>query len=499
MHNNFLTKVYVCLPRRPLSLALRLTLFIGLATTLVFITFGLFMVRSVEQHFAEQDAIELQSVVNDITKLMQCSCNNDEMLAQKINRMVTDHANIFIRVTNAKGIVIYATEGPDLSKIAQQVPANTQFNTDRLSIWQENIATKHPNEESSEKNHDSQPQTYRVAVITLSTTTGNVSNEYTLTAAITMDFHLHYMEQLIRSLWISTLSACVIFIMTARLAVYQGHAPLRYISERIQNITSTNLHTRIETNAVPIELEQLSLSFNKMIERIDNVFQRQSNFSADIAHELRTPITSLATQTQIVLSHPRTIEEYQEVLYSSLEDYEYMAKMISDMLFLAQADNNLLIPEITNINLTEEINAVFEYFEAWAEEREVNLQLVGEINTMILGDRLMLRRVFTNLLSNAVRYTPPKHSVSVHLTQHNNTVEILIENPGTEIPAAHLSKLFDRFYRVDPSRQRKGDGAGIGLSIVKSIIEAHGGNISASSDSLSTKFIIILPKSLLEE
>lgn len=394
MTNNYFAKLYAWLPKRPLSLALRLTLSIGLATTIVFIAFGWFMVRSVEHHFAEQDAIELQSVVNDITKLIQCNCNNDEMIAQKIKKMLTNHAHIFVRLTQAKGDLIYATEGPDLSKIAQKISANTQFNADRLKIWQDEMATAHLNDNT----HNTQAQTYRAAVITLGTNTNDIPNEYTLTAAITIDFHLHYMEQLIRSLWISTVIACVIFIMTARLAVYQGHAPLRYISEQIQNITLTNLHTRIETQGVPIELEPLSLSFNEMIERIDNVFQRQSNFSADIAHELRTPLTSLATQTQIVLHHPRTCQEYQEVLYSSLEEYDYMAKMINDMLFLAQADNNLLIPEITIINLTEEIDAVFEYFEAWAEECEVNLQLVGEIDTRIPGDRLMLRRVFTNLL-----------------------------------------------------------------------------------------------------
>jgi len=170
-----------------------------------------------------------------------------------------------------------------------------------------------------------------------------------------------------------------------------------------------------------------------------------------------------------------------------------MTKMVSDMLFLAQADNNLLIPERVSINLKTEIIKVFDFFEALAEEREVRLQFVGS-PLSVKGDPLMLRRVISNLLSNALRYTSPGNPITVTMTDTVKNVQLVVENPGTPIPAEHLSRLFDRFYRVDPSRQSKGEGGGIGLAIVKSIIGAHQGKISVTSDAISTKFIICLPK-----
>ncbi len=230
-----------------------------------------------------------------------------------------------------------------------------------------------------------------------------------------------------------------------------------------------------------------------MIERIEDVFTRQSNFSADIAHEIRTPITNLVTQTEITLRQTRSVKEYQDILYSNLEEFSRMSNMVSDMLFLAQADNNLLIPACMSINLKTEIIKVFDFFEALAEERGVSLHLTGSPSS-VTGDPSLLRRVFSNLLSNALRYTPAGYSVSVSVTEGAEEVQLVVENPGIPIPAEHLPRLFDRFYRVDPSRQRKGDGSGIGLAIVKSIIGAHKGKIFVTSDAISTKFIIILPK-----
>ena len=213
----------------------------------------------------------------------------------------------------------------------------------------------------------------------------------------------------------------------------------------------------------------------------------------NIAHEIRTPITNLVTQTEIVLSQPRSQKELEEVLYSNLEEFSHMAKMVSDMLFLAQADNNQLIPEKKTINLADEVSKVFDFFEALAEEREVGLHFEGR-PYLVSGDSGMLRRAISNLLSNAMRYTPLGQSITVRLTEADEQVHIIIENPGTPIPAEHLPRLFDRFYRVDPSRQRKGEGSGIGLAIVKSIVTAHHGKVSVTSDANVTRFTLSLPK-----
>lgn len=169
-----------------------------------------------------------------------------------------------------------------------------------------------------------------------------------------------------------------------------------------------------------------------------------------------------------------------------------MAKMVSDMLFLAQADNNQLMPERIPLDLRGEVTRVFEFFEAWAEERDVGLALEG-VSALVEGDPLMLRRVINNLLSNAIRHTPAGQSVTVQLHPRGNWVEMVVANPGVTIAPEHLPRLFDRFYRVDPSRQRKGEGSGIGLAIVKSIVTVHQGEISVVSDAVSTRFTLLLP------
>ena len=309
---------------------------------------------------------------------------------------------------------------------------------------------------------------------------------------LSINFHLHYLEALKKNLFAIAAVISVLIVLVIRIAVRQGHLPLRNVSTAIKNITSENLDARLEPSRVPVELEQLVISFNHMMGKIEDVFTRQANFSADIAHEIRTPITNLVTQTEIALSQHRTQKELEDVLYSSLEEYSRMTRMVSDMLFLAQADNNQLIPDRVMFDLGAEVMKVFDFFEAWAEERNVTLAFNG-VPCLIEGDPQMFRRAINNLLSNALRYTPAGKTVTVSLRKRDNDVELVTENPGTPIPQAHLSKLFDRFYRVDPSRQRKGEGSGIGLAIVKSIVTAHHGKVRVESDAVSTRFILTVP------
>ncbi len=223
----------------------------------------------------------------------------------------------------------------------------------------------------------------------------------------------------------------LLIVLIIRIAVRQGHLPLRNVSNAIKNITSENLDARLEPTRVPIELEQLVISFNHMIGKIEDVFTRQANFSADIAHEIRTPITNLVTQTEIALSQDRTQKELEDVLYSSLEEYNRMTKMVSDMLFLAQADNNQLIPDRVRFDLRAEVMKVFEFFEAWAEERNIMLKFNG-MPCLVEGDPQMFRRAINNLLSNALRYTPEGQAITVSIREQESFFDLVIDNPGNQ-------------------------------------------------------------------
>lgn len=272
--------------------------------------------------------------------------------------------------------------------------------------------------------------------------------------------------------------------------MHQGHAPLRFVSGKISAIGSDQLDLRLDPEQVPVELVELVNSFNTMIGRMEGAFNQLSNFSADIAHELRTPLTNIALHTEVGLSKDRDINEYREILYSNLEEYERLTNMINDMLTLAKTEYGLQKPILTDLNLNTETLELFDYFEAWAEERGVSLTREGICKTL-RADRTMIKRALSNLLSNAIQHTRPGQSVTVRLRMAADGTRISVENPGTDIPADHLSKTFDRFYRADPSRQ--GDGAGLGLAIVKSIVDIHHGNISASSENGITVFSILLP------
>ncbi|EGR9572758.1 heavy metal sensor histidine kinase [Salmonella enterica subsp. enterica serovar Grumpensis] len=468
--------------RRPLSLRVRLTCFISLVTIMTFAAFAGIMLHSVQEHFAEQDIKSLQKINSTFSGMLE---NIDESKVQKMEEaraVLAGYQHISVVLLDSGHQVLYrSANAPDLRLAVNMPDFNQYLNSGNVFLWSDTSGAQNRNPRG-----DIQHTTYRLIASSLKPAS-------TLVIALSIDFHLHYLDALKHNLLIIATVMSLLIIIIIFLAVHKGHQPLRNVSEKIKNITSENLDVRLRPEYVPIELEQLVISFNHMIARIEDVFTRQANFSTDIAHEMRTPITNLVTQTEIALSQKRTEKELEEVLFSSLEEYNRMSKMVSDMLFLAQADNNQLIPEHLPLDLQVETTKVFDFFEAWAEEREVGLRFEGQ-SCMVKGDLLMLRRVINNLLSNAIRYTPTGKAVTVHLHEKGQWVELTVENPGTPVAPEHLPQLFDRFYRADPSRQRKGEGSGIGLAIVKSIIEAHQGKISVASDEVSTRFTFLLPR-----
>jgi two-component system heavy metal sensor histidine kinase CusS len=256
------------------------------------------------------------------------------------------------------------------------------------------------------------------------------------------------------------------------------------------SVSARSLTTRLPVAQMPEELAELATTVNAMLQRLDDAFQRLSAFSADIAHELRTPLSNLLTHTQVTLTRPRSLEEYREALHGNLEELQWMAQMINDMLFLAKADHGLLVPGQTALALHDEVDALLEYYAPLAEDNEV--QLLREGQAMLQGDRHMLRRALSNLLDNALRFTPAGGQIRVTLEPG---LRICVANTGAAIEAAALPRLFDRFYRVDPARREgSSEHAGLGLAITRSIVQAHGGSIRAQSQDGWTRFVIELPE-----
>jgi two-component system heavy metal sensor histidine kinase CusS len=227
-----------------------------------------------------------------------------------------------------------------------------------------------------------------------------------------------------------------------------------------------------------------------MLHRLEDGFERLSYFSADIAHELRTPITNLTTQTQVMLSKPRSNEEYKDILYSNLEEYDRMTKMVSDMLLLAQTEHGLIKPNKDVVAVNKEIKELLEYFELLADERNIKLVMKGP-TIEIFCDKIMLRQALSNLISNAIRHSPNDDEVIVQTQSSQGSITIAISNHGEPVSKEHINRLFDRFYRTDPSRKRDSQGAGLGLTIARSVIKVNGGDIIAESSNQTTRFTIV--------
>lgn len=452
----------------PISISTRLIFLISVALTLALLLFSWIMINSVVLHFKQQDEYALSQINFTIRSLLSEKNNSQSEQFSRIRTVLNEHKDLAVYLIDQNGNVLTSSN---------------------VSV---DLISRLKNYDSTKDSADQYLENYRLAESKIKVYRSNDIQQYRLVVALSLNFHHDYLNSLIYNLIISAIFLCLFTITVVYFLVIKGLKPLKEVSDEIKSVTSENLSIRLDPNSVPKELKQLTISFNQMLVKIEDVFVRQTNFSADIAHEMRTPITNLMTETQISLSKNRTKEELAEVLYSNLEEYSRLSRMISDMLFLAQADDNMLFPDQKQVDIKSEITFILEYFEFLAEDNDIQLKMSGSAYP-ILADREMLRRAITNLISNAIRYTPKGDCISINLADVENGVEIIISNPGKKIPEEYLPKLFDRFYRVDKSRQRKNEGGGIGLAIVKSIILAHKGSIRVTSDEYSTRFTIFLP------
>lgn len=276
--------------------------------------------------------------------------------------------------------------------------------------------------------------------------------------------------------------------------MFMGRQSMRCINDMIETtkkIGVAQLHQRLEASDWPKELASLASAFNEMLIDIENSFTRLSQFSADLAHELRTPIGNLMGEAEITLYQPRTADEYQRVIASSLEEYQRLSQMIDSLLFLARAENPQQQIRCVPHDARQVLETIFEYFSTLAEEKSI--QLICEGEGIVYADLVLLRRAITNLVANAIRHTPKGGHIILLAKQDHHQTEISVTDNGIGIPEEHFPHIFDRFYRIDPARTQKSGGTGLGLAIVKSIMELHHGEITLKSQPQQTVFTLIFP------
>ncbi|WIX03825.1 heavy metal sensor histidine kinase [Pseudomonas sp. AR5] len=267
--------------------------------------------------------------------------------------------------------------------------------------------------------------------------------------------------------------------------------PVRQLTRQALAINVQHLHLRLGDSTVPSELEPLRAALNQMLGRLEQGFVRLSRFSEDLAHEMRTPLGNLMGQTQQLLHRARAAEDYQALLASNQEEYERLARMIDNMLFLARAEQPAAAIERQRFALPALVEQLCDYFEGVAEER--GIQLLDETEGELCGDPELIRRALANLLANTLRYGASDSPVRIVSGSEDGWRSVSVINLGPPIAAEHLPRLFDRFYRCDPSRAEPGDSGGLGLAIVRSIMQLHGGEVEVSSDAQATVFTLRLP------
>ncbi|MDQ7746604.1 heavy metal sensor histidine kinase [Hydrogenophaga pseudoflava] len=455
-----------------LSLTARLTAFYTLVSALVLIGMGLLVSQATGRHFVELDRDYLKDKIGLVQKIVRESPTQAERSA-RLDELLGSHHGLRIELRQGERLV-YGREG---SGFPANLPA-ADSGADPVD-WTEG----RQNLRGLSARVDAPPGAGDDPATALQ-----------LRMALDTEHHAHFLHGLRHTLALYLLGAILLSGLLGWWAARRGLAPLRVIKERAMTVTAQKLDQRMPVDAVPAEFADLARSLNTMLERLQADFARLQDFSSDLAHELRTPINNLLTQTQVSLAQKRDASAYRDILASNAEEFQRLARMVSDMLFLAKTEHGIELPNPEAIALHQETRALFEFYDAVAEDRRVRLTLAGE--AVVMGDRLMVRRAIGNLLSNALRHSPDGAEVAVVIGQHGANTTLCLSNSGPTISPEVLPRLFDRFFRVDKSRSHPdSDGTGLGLSITQAIMAAHGGTVTASSRDGLTSFCLLFPGS----
>ena len=258
--------------------------------------------------------------------------------------------------------------------------------------------------------------------------------------------------------------------------------PVDLITRSARRISAENLSHRLDVVNPRDEIGRLAETFNATLARLENSFNRTRRFSADVSHELRTPLTILRGEIEVGLKWAKEPDEFRELMKSNMEEVNRMSRIVESLLELSRAEENGLSLNLQELELRNLLLDLVQQFRALAAEKGVLLEFAGDRPAHVRGDRTRLHQVFLNLLDNALKYSESGSTVRLCLANDKGYAQVSVSDGGQGIPAADLPYIFDRFYRVDKARNRADGGSGLGLSLVKSYTEAHGGRIDVVSE-----------------
>jgi len=445
------------------SIAWRLALAIALTCALVLSVIGVFLYRSLASELAFRDDQALLGRLEQVRALLHDSDSLEALQERpRLYQNMLGNLDSVLLVNREDGSPLIAINPhqqalPPVQPIAQaQAPRRSDIKTADATVLLAGMAQGPAGE-------------------TLSITVGKRLDEREQMLA-------SYRMRLYGAVGLGALMAFGLGLLLLR----RGLTPLRELARAMAGIDPRSLDQRMAADNVPVELKEPVQALNAMLARLEDSFSRLSQFSADLAHEIRTPLHNLLGSNSLALNQSRSPAEYQEVLASNIEEYERLNRMAENLMFLARAEHGQRPLQLQVLDLAEVGDGLCDYFEALAEDRQ--LQLDNQLSGSLMADQQLLQRALGNLLANAVRHAQPGSTVRLQRHDDAGFCWIGVHNPGPPIEAQHLGKLFDRFYRVDPSRAQPGDSGGLGLAIVHSIMQLHGGQVRVVSDTSGTLF-----------
>lgn len=465
--------------RLPSSLTTRLALAYGLATAVILVSVAAYLSSALSTQLEGRDESELVGEVLLVRHLLREVRDEAEIRADthRFADIAMGHEGLILVVRSRQGEPLVTLNPRNESVPPLRVlPATTQPDKGMLQTWYPKNGV---------------PSRGIAALGQLGDSDKAVEIVVLRDAGYRVALIRDYRHQV---LWATLCGAAVaagLGLVLARRAL----RPLRRMAADAAAVTTSRLATRLDVGSAPAELRELAAALNDMLARLQDSFSRLSEFSADLAHDLRTPISNLIGQTQVTLAQSRGVAEYEALLESNLEEYERLARMIENMLFLARADHAQVALGIRTLDAREELDKMAEYFEAVAADRDVALAVTG--TATVQADQTLLRRAVTNLLDNALRHAPAGSTVQLEVgripAQGGALTCIRVTNAGPAIPPETLPHIFGRFYRADPSRRNSAASTGLGLAIVDTIMRLHGGSVTVRSLEGETMFSLQFP------
>jgi len=465
--------------RRQWSLAVRLAAGFSVAAFSLLLVASALLYWALANNLDQEDNEYLGEKIALIERLLKNQPGNAASLQTEVDRESQQHfyPPVMIRVLDSKGQVLAETHGMSETMPATLFPKAVSFHSGQWNAVPFLSATGRP-----------------FGMISATVNVDSAGRGDIVQAALDQTQEEVLLARYRGWLWLVLGLGWIVSALVGYGIARRGLKPILRMAGTVRSIDSESLNERVEPAGFPAELSSLAETFNGMLRRLEDSFTRLSQFSADIAHELRTPINNVRGLVEVALGRARAGQPSSDLLGPCLDECQRLSRLIDNLLFVARAERPQGQIQRQHLKLCDELETVREFYEAAATEAHVSIDVCSSADVEADLDRTLFQRALGNLIENAIAYTPRDGKVSLTATRVNGTVRVEVADSGCGIPAHHLPRLFERFYRVDPSRSKHTGGMGLGLAIVKSIVALHGGRVEVASEvGVGSRFTLEFP------